>query len=297
MSQEIKLEIVDDKIKVTTPYNKDFVEKARNFRGKWHKEAWWFDDSILEYVRDAMMEVYGTTGEQPVEYCSLLIKDYSDEAQRGPVELFGRVIARAFGRDSGAKLGEDIVFISGDYRSGGSVKNWYTELRDATFEIQNFPLPRTEKEDVQKAIKDGWCEIKKRDQKPEIKTYDWNDPEMYRAIAPFAMDRKVIRDVDNPITTKEGMKWFLKYKGADLIAFCAVETTNVSWTIKNFYAPDGEDSHKFEFIEVIKQDFQNAEVNKLYCFFKTDQIKKAAEYGFKETTKGKNWHRLVIEKQ
>ena len=40
------------------------------------------------------------------------------------------------------------------------MKNWYTEVVDATFEIQNFPLPRTEFEDVQTAIAEGWCEIK-----------------------------------------------------------------------------------------------------------------------------------------
>lgn len=160
MSQEIKLEIVDDKIKVTTPYNKDFVEKARNFRGKWDKKSWWFDDSILEYVQDAMVEIYGTTGEQPVEYCSLKIKNYSYSSQTSPVELFGRIIARAFGRNSGAKLGDNIIFIHGKYTSGGSMKNWRTRLEDATFEIQNFPLPRTKKEDVQEAVKQGWCEIK-----------------------------------------------------------------------------------------------------------------------------------------
>ncbi|MFW5830755.1 MAG: hypothetical protein ACOCVA_00800 [Prolixibacteraceae bacterium] len=161
MSQEIKLEIIDDKVKVTSPYNADFVQKCRNFRGTFKGGAWWFDDSIIDYVREAMREIYGTTGEAPVEYCSLVVSDFSDDAHTGPVVLFGRTIARAFGRDSGAKLGDDIVFVSGSYHSGGSVKNWYTKVNSATFEIQNYPLPMTEREDVQQAIAEGWCEIKK----------------------------------------------------------------------------------------------------------------------------------------
>jgi len=76
------------------------------------------------------------------------------------VELFGRTIACAFGRDSGAKLGDGIIWIYGIKKSGGSVKNWYTEVREATFEIQNFPIERTKFADVQKAIEEGWCEIK-----------------------------------------------------------------------------------------------------------------------------------------
>lgn len=149
-------------IKVVTPYNKEFVSKARNLRGKWDKSksAWVFDDSIEEYVKQALIECYGTTGEDPVETCNLLIKDFTSYAEKSEVELFSRTIARAYGRDSGAKLGDNIIWISGTYESGGSVKNWSTDVENATFEIQNFPLPRTEFFDVQKAIEEGWCEIK-----------------------------------------------------------------------------------------------------------------------------------------
>ncbi len=149
-------------IRVKTPFNKEFVTRARNLRGSWDKktEEWVFDDSIEDYVKSAMMEIYGTTGEETVEMVNLVIKDYTESVFCAPVQLFGRTIARAFGRDSGAKLGAGIVFISGDYTSGGSVKNWKT-LVDGTFEIQNVPLSRTDFADIQEAIADGWCEIKK----------------------------------------------------------------------------------------------------------------------------------------
>ena len=169
--QAITLEIIekDGQVKVTSPYNAKFVAKARNVRGKWKEDAWWFDDSIIDYVRDLMVTCFNTTGEVPYEEVSLLVKNYTDYASKSAVELFGRTIAKAWGRDGGAKLGEGIIFIDGSYDSGGSVKNWSTDVKDATFEIQNFPLPATELPEVQEAIKAGWCEIKhlKKKRDPE----------------------------------------------------------------------------------------------------------------------------------
>jgi hypothetical protein len=160
MKQPISLEIIDDKVKVTSPFNEGFVSRCRNFRGTFKNGVWWFDDSIIDYVREAMLEYFGTTGETPFKTCTLLIKNYNGYGDKAPVKLFGRTVARAFGRDSGAKLGDDIIFISGEYCSGGSMKNWCTNVRNATFEMHNFPLPSTGLTDVKKAIEEGWCVIK-----------------------------------------------------------------------------------------------------------------------------------------
>lgn len=294
--QEIKLEIIDDKVKVTSPYHPDFVAKARNFRGKFNKaeNAWYFDDSIINYVREAMIQYYGTTGETEIEYCSLLIKNLSDSMDKGPYTLFGRTIARAFGRDSGARLGDDIIFISGSYDSGGSVKNWDTRLHEATFEIQNFPLPATELEEVQEAINAGWCVIKTKKPKTEIKRLAWNAPEMYTAIAPFAMNRKIVREMDN-ISTSEKMEWFLKYEGSTLVAFCCAEIIGKSLHIKQNYSVEGD--HKFEMIAYIQKEvFEKSKYKALIAYFKTEELKKAKKVGFKTTIPGKNWHKLSIER-
>lgn len=171
MAQQIELTIVDDKIKVITPYNADFVAKARNLRGKWADGAWWFDDSIEEYVKEVMLEYFGTTGETPYENCTLQISDYSQREYGGPCILFGRIIARAWGRNSNAKLGDDVVFISGDYTSSGSSRNWCTALESATFLMKNFPKPSLELPNVKRAIEEGWCvvkEDKKKRKKEEV---------------------------------------------------------------------------------------------------------------------------------
>lgn len=292
MTQEIKLEIIDDQVKVISPYNEHFVRKARNFRGKWKNGAWWFDDSIIDYVRDTMIEIYGTTGEKPYEKCSLLIKNYTDAESKGPVTLFDRTIAKAFGRDSGAKLGDDIILIEGTFTSGGSVKNWTTYVENATFEIQNFPVPRVEKEDVQKAIEEGWCEIIIRDKNNGIKELKWNDPKMYATIAPYAMDKKTVNEIDYPVFTNDKMEWFLKYDDKNnLLSFCSAEYSSVSITIKNFYAVDNNQDHKFEFINYLVN--KKLQVEKIYCMFKTGQVEKAKKKGFEIVSKSKNWNRLM----
>lgn len=170
MTQSIQLTISEDKLKVVTPYNEGFVAKCRNLRGKFQGGAWWFDDSIIDYVREAMIMFYGTTGEVPFENCTLFISDFSGSEFCGPVTLFGRTVARAAGRDSGARLGDDIILIKGSCGSGGSVKNWKTEVINASFEMKNFPIPSLDLAEVKAAIEAGWCEVryskKKRD--PEV---------------------------------------------------------------------------------------------------------------------------------
>lgn len=164
----INLTIVDDKVKVVSPYHEKFVERARKFRGTWKNGAWWFDDSIIDYVREVMIECFGTTGEEDYEECDLLIKNFTDYGDKAPVCLFGRTIARAKGRDSGAELGDGIILISGDCYSSGSVKNWNTTVSDATFLIKKFPIPALNIPEVKKAIEEGWCEVRELKKKRSV---------------------------------------------------------------------------------------------------------------------------------
>lgn len=147
------------RIKVVSPYNGILVSKFRNLRGQFKDGAWFFDDTLEEYVKEALLQVFGYDGTTIPDYCTLKITGFSKSATTDAVLLFGRTIAKAYGRDSGAKLGDDIVLITGDCGSGGSVKNWSTYVSDATLLIKKFFLKRTEFEDIQKAIEAGWCEV------------------------------------------------------------------------------------------------------------------------------------------
>ena len=113
-------------VKVQTPYNSEFEKRAN---------------------------------ENDYETCTLVVKN-TNKGGDDSIELFGRTILRAFGRKSEVQLGEDIIWISGVKKTTGSEKNWGVIIVNGTFEIQNFPLERTKFNDVQKAIQEGWCEIK-----------------------------------------------------------------------------------------------------------------------------------------
>ena len=60
---------------------------------------------------------------------------------RSAIEFFGHVLARAYDRDSGAKIPPHIMFLNGSKPgSGGSKINWCTEIGEgAEIVIKNFP--------------------------------------------------------------------------------------------------------------------------------------------------------------
>jgi len=163
----VNLTVANGKISVQTTYNAEFVTKAKNLGGKWDSlsKSWIFSESVLDYVKEILIQIYGVTGETTYQTCTLVVKNYSAEVVTGAVVLFGRTIAKASGRDTGARLGDDIIWLSGNYTSGGSAKYWKTIVENGNFEIQNFPVARTEFEDVQKAIAEGWVEIKSTETK------------------------------------------------------------------------------------------------------------------------------------
>lgn len=181
------INLKNNKFAVVSPYNSDFVKKAHDLKGQWGKvnrkngdeiKCWKFENSEKEEVKKVLLQIYGTTGEEKSEKnITLLVKDFSDYVLRGSVVLFGVVVARAFGRDSGVKLGDRIVWLSGEKYSGGSVKNWKTIVENATFKIKNVPYGLLENnENLKKAIQDGWVEIvDEKDNKDEEKNIETID--------------------------------------------------------------------------------------------------------------------------
>jgi len=124
----IKVTKTENKIKVSSPYHKVLPKKARQLGGDRIDNQWVFDLEDIEEVRDLYMDIYGEF-EAPSK--TLNIKVFLKEdlsAARDSVYLFGRQIARAYGRDSGAKTIDGIVLHDCTARSGGSVKNWRTDI-------------------------------------------------------------------------------------------------------------------------------------------------------------------------
>lgn len=131
----VKCEIneTDSGVTVTSDYNKKFVEGARNLSGKWSAPSWVFDKRDIDDVKALCAAVYGWSEHGAAETVEIEIY-WVDGAYRDkePLTYNGIEIARAFGRDSGAKVAAGVKILSGGFDSGGSVKNWETIAKKDT---------------------------------------------------------------------------------------------------------------------------------------------------------------------
>lgn len=129
-------------VHVRSPWNEEFVSKARNaLSGKFVNGEWVFDVYNEQRVRQELMEFYGTDG-VTTDVCTVRVTlDEDDDTKCGAITVCGRPVAKASGRDSGASLSPGIVLLEGGFNSGGSVKNWYTVVKGgrAVVLIRDFP--------------------------------------------------------------------------------------------------------------------------------------------------------------
>lgn len=143
MSKQYQIEVVDSNAYITSPYNPDFVTRVKALGGKWEASSkrWRVSSQSVDAVRAAMLDIYGQSDEPTAETVTVVVRfAVRDYAVRSPYTLFGRVLASAYGRDSGARVGDDVAFIQGKPSSGGSVKSWCTCIpENAVIEIYNVP--------------------------------------------------------------------------------------------------------------------------------------------------------------
>lgn len=133
-----------NEISVSSPFNPAFVRRAKYLGGKWNAETkvWTFDARDEEDVRALCLDIYGIDG-SPVKLVDVRVTyNYSECSDRDAIYFCGREIARAWGRDSGAKLGNGVKLVKGKVHSGGSVKNWATIIEKGTvLVIRDVPEP------------------------------------------------------------------------------------------------------------------------------------------------------------
>lgn len=183
---DIKIEKSQGKIYVQTPYNAEFIAKVKNIGGaKWdrYEKAWVLDEDYIEDVRMVLADVYGYTDEDDIKMLKLQIDvEEGDEIYEycKPLMMFNKTIARAYGRDSGAESGNDVSFLEGHPNSGGSSKNWRSEVEGkAKIILRNVPEPTylKEKDDYKDKAKITVLEEKeekeeKKKEEPEKKNLD-----------------------------------------------------------------------------------------------------------------------------
>ena len=130
-------------VALKSPYHPDLPSMARRIGGRWDRQAWRFDSRDEERVRDLARDIYGTDGADGARLVDVEIIIHDEiVSQRAAIYFAGREIARAFGRDSGCRLGEGVLHLEGESpQSGGSAKNWTTVLRPGRYELRDVPAP------------------------------------------------------------------------------------------------------------------------------------------------------------
>lgn len=156
-----------EQVIVNAPYHPNFPTGAKRLGGKWNpaEKVWVFDLRDEDRVRELCNQIYGSDahviggkGERaPVELVTLRLRAKSEvSAHTSAVFAAGRCVARATGRDSGARLGDGVVLLEGQATSGGSMKNWYTVVCEGSvLEIRDVPRAAAEKELAESSEWDG----------------------------------------------------------------------------------------------------------------------------------------------
>lgn len=142
MTFEIKLN--GNRAEIYTPYSKSYIEKVKLLGGRWDaaSRCWSVDADAVEEARAAMREVYGRDDRPVAETVDVeLTFTRNIYGQRGPIAILGREIAAAFGRDTGARVGEGVLFLEGRPESGGSMKNWWTAIPEGCV-VKLLRVPR-----------------------------------------------------------------------------------------------------------------------------------------------------------
>ena len=104
----MKIEIVDTKAYIYTPYNAEFVKAIKGIGGaRWNrdKSAWAVPADCIDQAREIMRRVYG---EDDRPDCGKRVDvrltfDSSVSEWQSAVTIYGKTISRAYGRDSGAR--------------------------------------------------------------------------------------------------------------------------------------------------------------------------------------------------
>ena len=162
LSQQILTKQVGSLVTAHVYYNPRFIKLAKNLHGEWNpkKKAWEFNSTLLEQVASIVEEVFGVSGLEPYPSCTLILTNYSERAAQEASLSFSRPLAVAYSRDSGATLPPDVYLLTGRIRSGGSGKNWYTIVENASFEIHHYPVACLNRQDVQRALQEEILTIK-----------------------------------------------------------------------------------------------------------------------------------------
>lgn len=135
---------------VKTPYNGEFVKKIKFIGGaKWRSQerAWEIPAEAVSEARDILKDVFGETDIDAVEKVTVRLRTLTmiqEPASKG-VRICGKEVCRAYGRDSGAIIGNEVSFTGNMPYSGGSAGHPDVIIpENAIITLYNVPEQLTE---------------------------------------------------------------------------------------------------------------------------------------------------------
>lgn len=153
-----EIEIKDGQAYLTTPYNPVYVQRIKQLGARWDASSkrWRINEQSVDAARKIMREIYGGDDQWQDEKVTVIATfSETQSALLNAYYLFGKVIAQAFGRNTGAQVGPEAAFVEGAPRSGGSVKNWKTIIPEGSIvEIYNVPLQFAKQEIERSKLRD-----------------------------------------------------------------------------------------------------------------------------------------------
>ena len=144
-TENISVEKSGDIFAVTCPFNPDVIAILKKMGGKWNAVAktWSLPARVESEVRALLIDNFGTDNSMDSAIDTVTVRIVArDEIieNQGSIDFCGAIVARAFGRDSGATVGPAASLIGGDIKSGGSRQYWTTVVqKGAKFLVE---LPR-----------------------------------------------------------------------------------------------------------------------------------------------------------
>lgn len=165
---DISITVKDEIANIYVPYNKEFISEIKNIgSAKWNSDekCWTVPEEYIDNVREMMVHIYGYSDISKNETVKVTVKFLEGVAEtKDSVKIFGKDVSKATSRDSGARVGENVVLVSGKIESGGSRVYWESQVEEGTI----FSLSRVNKNVFDKGKNNPPYKIEILDVKDEV---------------------------------------------------------------------------------------------------------------------------------
>lgn len=165
---DISITVKDEIANIYVPYNKEFISEIKNIgSAKWNSDekCWTVPEEYIDNVREMMVHIYGYSDISKNETVKVTVKFLEGVAEtKDSVKIFGKDVSKAISRDSGARVGENVVLVSGKIESGGSRVYWESQVEEGTI----FSLSKVNKNVFDKEKNNPLYKIEILDVKDEV---------------------------------------------------------------------------------------------------------------------------------